>query len=320
MPATAEDMLSLRIARAWDAARGVRGFELVHPDGAPLPPFTPGAHVQVRVPNGAWRKYSLCNDPAERHRYEIAVKRDESGRKASVELIEHACEGDLLAVRAPENAFALVDTAAGYLFIAGGIGITPIMSMIRSFGELPPAPWKLVYLCRTPESTAFRAELAGGPYARNVQIHYDEGDPARSLDLWPLLERPGRAHIYCCGPRALMDAVRDMSGHWPHANVHFESFTEGGAALPTDTPFRVRLARDGRRFAVPVGQTILGVLREAGLALASSCESGSCGTCRTRLLEGEADHRDFVLMPEETAHSIMICVSRARSAHLVLDL
>ena len=292
----------------------------MHPEGAELPAFTPGAHVQVRTPSGELRKYSLCNDPAERHRYEIAVKREESGRRASISLVEDAQPGSTLQVSAPDNAFALVEGAASYLFIAGGIGITPIMSMIRSFGELAPAPWKLIYLCRSPETTAFREELGAEPFARSVHIHYDGGDPARSFDLWPVLEQPGRAHIYCCGPRALMDAVRDMSGHWPHANVHFESFTEGGAPQANDAPFRVRLERDGRSFEIPVGKTILGVLREAGVSVASSCESGSCGTCRTRLLAGEADHRDLVLMPDEAADHVMICISRAKTPELVLDL
>jgi phthalate 4,5-dioxygenase reductase subunit len=218
----------------------------------------------------------------------------------------------------PDNAFPLVDKAKAYLFIAGGIGITPILSMIRSFGELPPAPWKLFYLSRSPESTAYLDELAG--LGKQVKIHHDHGDPARSLDLWPALEKPNSAHIYCCGPRPLMESVRDMTGHWSPGNVHFESFNEGGGVKADDKPFQVRLARTGGAFEVPVGKSILAALREHGCNAASSCESGTCGTCRTTLLEGEADHRDMVLMPEELAGQIMICVSRAKTAQLVLDL
>ncbi|MDR1968479.1 MAG: PDR/VanB family oxidoreductase [Burkholderiaceae bacterium] len=312
--------LPLRVSAIDDLTGDIRAFELVQPDGSELPPFTPGAHVKVQAPNGALRKYSLCNDPAERRRYVIAVKREDHGKGGSLAMHRSLKAGHTLPTCAPENAFALPSSARAYLFIAGGIGITPILSMIRSFGELPAAPWKLVYLTRTPESTAFADELQANERARCVKIHHDHGDPARSLDLWPLLEKPNTAHVYCCGPRALMDAVRDMTGHWSAGNIHFESFNEGGEIKPDDQPFTVRLARSGREFEVPVGQSILETLRQQGCAAPSSCESGTCGTCRTGLLEGEADHRDMVLMDDEMSTQIMICVSRAKSGRLVLDL
>lgn len=231
-----------------------------------------------------------------------------------------AHEGDTLPTSLPDNAFPLVDKAKGYLFIAGGIGITPILSMIRSFGELPPAPWKLVYLTRSPETTAFLEELSQPKLRKQARIHHSLGDPARAFDLWPALEKPNTAHVYCCGPRPLMEAVRDMTGHWSPSNVHFESFNEGGGVRPDDQAFKVKLARSGGEFEVPVGKSILAALREHGCNTASSCESGTCGTCRTGLVSGEADHRDMVLMPEEMASQIMICVSRAKSPELVLDL
>lgn len=314
----ADTQMPLRIASALDVAEGIRSFELVQPDGSELPPFTPGSHVKVQAPNGALRKYSLCNDPAERHRYVITVKRDDHGQGGSVSMHDNAHEGDTLPTSLPDNAFPLVPNAKAYLFIAGGIGITPILSMIRSFGELPPAPWKLFYLSRSPEATAYLDELAG--LGRHVKVHHDHGDPACSFDLWPALEKPNTAHIYCCGPRPLMESVRDMTGHWSPGNVHFESFNEGGGVKPDDKPFKVRLAKSGREFEVPVGKSILATLREHGCDAASSCESGTCGTCRTTLLEGEADHRDMVLLPEEMASQIMICVSRAKTPQLVLDL
>ena len=313
-----ESMMPLRIAAAADAADGIRSFTLVHPNGSELPAFTPGSHVSVRVPSGALRKYSLCNDPADRWRYIITVKRDAQGQGGSVSLVDHAQVGDTLPTSQPDNAFELVDSSAGYLFVAGGIGITPILSMIRSFGELPPAPWKLHYFTRSPETTAYLDELTSPELRANVDIHHDYGDPAQSFDLWPVLERPSSKHIYCCGPRGLMEAVRDMSGHWAPANVHFESFNAGGGVRPDDQPFSVRL-KSGASFQVPVGQSILQVLREGGCVLPSSCESGTCGSCKTGLLEGEADHRDMVLMPEEMETQIMVCVSRAKSAELVLD-
>ncbi|SNS50520.1 phthalate 4,5-dioxygenase, reductase subunit [Noviherbaspirillum humi] len=317
---TDEIMMPLRIASIVDLADGIRSFELVHPDGAELPPFTPGSHVKVRTPNGAIRKYSLCNDPAEGHRYVIAVKRDANGRGGSLSIVDDAKQGDTLPTSPPENAFPLKEGAPGYVFIAGGIGITPILSMIRSFGDAPPAPWKLYYLTRSPQSTAFLDELAQPRYKGKVVIHHDGGDAMQAYDLWPVLEKPGRTHVYCCGPQPLMDAVRDMSGHWNPGNIHFESFNDGGKPRPDDKPFTVRLAGSNEAFEVPVGETILSVLKRAGHRIPSSCESGSCGTCKTRLVAGVADHRDMVLMPEEGDTHIMVCVSRAKSDEITVEL
>ena len=316
----ADTPMPLRIERARDVADGIRSFELVQPDGTDLPPFTPGSHVTVQTPNGALRKYSLCNDPRERHRYVIAVKREVAGRGGSASLHDDAHEGDTLPTSLPDNAFPLSDKARAYLFIAGGIGITPIMSMVRSFGDLPPAPWKLLYLTRRADATAFGRELSAPAWRQHVRIHHDQGDPDQAFDLWPLLEKADSAHIYCCGPRPLMESVRDMTGHWSPGKVHFESFTDGGGARPDDQAFRVRLASSGASYEVPVGQSILSTLRRHGCTLPSSCESGTCGTCRTRLISGVADHRDMVLMPDEQASQVMLCVSRALSPELVLDL
>ncbi len=312
--------LVLRIARIDDVARDIRAFELRLPDAAPLPPFTPGAHVKVRVPSGVLRRYSLCNAADDRGRYVITVKRDAQGQGGSMSLVDGARVGDLLPTSLPENAFGLAPRAKALLFIAGGIGITPILSMIRTLGPDPAVPWKLVYLTRSAADTAYRDELSAPDQAGSVRTHHDAGDPARGFDLWPLLERPNTAHVYCCGPRGLMESVRDMTGHWSPANIHFESFVDGGVPRPDDRPFRVRLARSGGVAEVPVGQSLLSVLRARGCSVASSCESGTCGTCRTGLLGGEADHRDMVLMPEEQASQIMVCVSRAHTDELVLDL
>ena len=316
----ADTQMPLRIDRVYDVAQGIRSFELVEADGSELPPFTPGSHIKVQAPNGALRKYSLCNSPADRLRYVIAVKRDAAGQGGSVSMVDDARAGDILPTSLPDNAFPLVEHARRYLLIAGGIGITPILSMIRSFGELPPAPWSLHYLTRSPETTGFLEELGAPALRKQVKIHHDHGDPANSLDLWPVLEKPNTGHIYCCGPRPLMESVRDMTGHWSPGNVHFESFNEGGGVRPDDRSFVVRLSRSGAAFDVPVGKSILETLREHGHNSPSSCESGTCGTCRTGLLSGQADHRDMVLMPEQMDSQIMICVSRARSDELVLDL
>jgi phthalate 4,5-dioxygenase reductase subunit len=307
--------MPLRVAAIADEAEGIRSYELAQPDGSELPAFTPGAHVRVQTPSGALRKYSLCNDPAERRRYVIAVKLEAEGQGGSRSMHEQLKVGDTLPTSTPENAFPLVGKARAYLFIAGGIGITPILSMIRSFGELPPAPWKLYYLSRRRETTAFLDLLKNPEWKRNVVIHHGGG-----YDLWPALEKPNTAQVYCCGPQRLMESVRDMTGHWSSANIHFESFNEGGGVKPDDKPFAVKLARSGGEFEVPVGKSILAVLREHGLRAPASCESGTCGTCRVTLLEGEADHRDMVLLPEEMQSQIMICVSRAKGERLVIDL
>ena len=310
-------LLALRVTRAEAVAEGITLFELRDPAGAALPPATPGAHLGVRVPSGAMRTYSLCSDPAQTDRYVIAVKREAGGRGGSISLVDAASEGDVLHVSAPTNLFELV-AAPAYIFVAGGIGITPILSMIHAVrGRVP---FTLYYLTRTPAAAAFLPELAAPDLAGCVTVHHDGGDPCNAFDLWPVFEEPTKAHVYCCGPRPLMDAVRDMTGHWPGSAIHFEDF---GADLvrprAEDVPFTVRLARSGADLAVPAGTTVLDALRAHGLHVPSSCESGTCGTCRTAVLEGEVDHRDRVLTEPERARSMMVCVSRARSPFLVLD-
>jgi len=318
LPASHDPPMSLRrVTRAERIAEDIHLFELRDPAGAELPVFFAGAHVSVRVPSGLVRKYSLCNDPSERDRYVIAVKREPDGRGGSESLIRDVAAGGELPVSAPVNNFALTTSNGGYLLVAGGIGITPIMAMIREL-QATGGRFKLYYCTRSAAATAFRDELSAPEWRGKVTIHHDGGDLAQALDLWPIVEKPQGRHLYCCGPRGLMQAVRDMTGHWSPSAVHFESFTDA-APRPDDRPFTVRLARSGRSIAVPVGVTILEALRAGGLDVPSSCESGTCGTCRTGLIAGEADHRDLVLADDERARNIMVCVSRARSDELVID-
>jgi len=299
--------IPLRIARTEKVAADIHLFELRDPGDAELPGFTAGAHVMVKSPNGSLRKYSLCNDPAERERYVIAVKRDPAGRGGSVDLVDNTRVGDTVEVSAPHNAFDLAGKAASFILIAGGIGITPLLAMARHLNRAGK-PYRLYYLTRSPGATAFRAELQGEHFRGKVVIHCDGGDAAAAFDLWPILEKPTSAHVYCCGPRALLEAVRDMTGHWPQAAIHFESFIDAGAAArPEDKPFTLLLAKSGERIVVPPGVSILEAMRSRGHEAPSSCESGTCGTCRTRLIAGEADHRDLVLM------------SRAVSAEIAID-
>jgi phthalate 4,5-dioxygenase reductase subunit len=303
----------LRVARKTEIAQGIVEFELRAPDGAALPPFSAGAHITVTTPAGANRNYSLSNDPGEPDRYVIAVKRDPAGRGGSVSMTDGLNEGDSINVIAPRNEFALNDRARSFVFVAGGIGITPVLSMMRYLKSTSDARFKLVYLTREPAMTAFLDELSGEEWRSQVTIHHDFGDREQACDLWPLFEKPSSgAHVYCCGPRALMDSVRDMTGHWPQGTVHFESFGVDQRLLAENRPFRVKLGRIGKTLDVPADRSILEILRDHGIRAPSSCESGTCGSCRTALCAGDVEHRDMVLTDDEKTTQIMICVSRAK--------
>jgi phthalate 4,5-dioxygenase reductase subunit len=311
--------MRLRVTRNDKIADGIHLFELRDPAGQPLPSFTAGAHIAITVPDGPVRKYSLCNDPADRSVYQVAIKREVNGRGGSSALIDRVKAGSELTVGAPVNDFELPARAQDFLFIAGGIGITPIMAMIRE-ARAAGKRFRLYYMSRSPETTAFIGELSGEAFKDNVVIHFDYGDPAKSLDLKPVLaERKNREHLYCCGPRPLMEAVRAMTEHWSPTAVHFEAFSEAETHKPGDKPFSVTLARSGEVLTVPTDKTILEVLRAHGLDVPSSCETGTCGTCRTKLIGGAADHRDLVLAEHERAGNIMICVSRAKGGALTID-
>jgi phthalate 4,5-dioxygenase reductase subunit len=312
-------MIRVKIVKKAQIAEDICLFELRSADGSKLPEFTAGAHVGVKVPNGEIRKYSLCNSPQERDRYVLAVKKERGGRGGSISLIDGSRPGDEVEIALPKNDFALKEGPARYIFIAGGIGITPIRAMIKYLLATKAKPFKLYYFTRTAETTAFREEFGAPEFRGKVVIHHDGGDPAKAYDLWPILEEPKGAHLYCCGPRGLMEAVRDMTGHWSSSAVHFEDFGTARSRPEDNQPFVVRLAKSDETFEIPADKSILEVLRAAGRTLPSSCESGTCGTCRTRLVSGEADHRDLVLSEQERAKNIMICVSRAKSPELVLD-
>lgn len=316
---TEPDFFDLKVARKEAVVHGIYMFELRHPDGLELPAFTPGSHLTVQVPNGARRNYSLCSDPADTDLYQIAVKRDDSGRGGSVSMAEDVQVGRLLSVSAPRNNFELAERASDFVFVAGGIGITPILSMMRHLKSTSRGRFKLYYCTRDAASTAFIDDI-NSEFAGQIKIHHDNGDMEQALDLWPVFEKPANAHVYCCGPKGLMDSVKDMSGHWPFGSVHFESFGVDAKAYAENKPFTVRLQKSGANVEVGADQTLLEALRASGYRVPSSCESGTCGSCKTRLLSGEAEHRDMVLSEDEQAGQIMVCVSRAKSAELVLDL
>lgn len=312
--------MALRVVSKTAVAQDIWCFELRHTQGVALPAFTAGAHITVALPSGVRRNYSLCSDPADTAMYQIAVKRDALGRGGSISMVDGVQADDLLSVSAPRNNFELHPRAKQFLFIAGGIGITPILSMVRHLKAQGQAQFKLIYCTRDAENTAFLAELSGPEFAGQVQVHHDHGDLAQALDLWPIFETPGDAQVYCCGPRGLMEAVADMSGHWPFGSIHFESFGMDASGNKANTAFTVRLAKSGVSIPVTAEQSILEALRAGGHRVSSSCESGTCGSCRTGLLAGDVEHRDMVLADDEKAHQILVCVSRARSGELVLDL
>jgi phthalate 4,5-dioxygenase reductase subunit len=315
-----EPFTFLRVSRKQSIATDITLFELAHPEGQELPAFTAGAHITVQTPLGMRRSYSLCGDPEQTTTWQIAVKRDAKGRGGSQSMVDNVQAGDLLPTLPWANLFELNETAASYIFVAGGIGITPILSMMRRLLSQGRTDFKLYYCTRDAAGTAFMDELHVPELAGKITVHHDHGDPAKALDLWPVFERPSNAHVYCCGPQGLMDSVRDMTGHWPSERIHFESFGVTQTGFAENKTFDVVLQKSGTRMTVPPDQTILEALRACGHDVSSSCESGTCGSCRTGLIAGEAEHRDMVLSPDEHTHQIMVCVSRAKSTELVLDL
>jgi phthalate 4,5-dioxygenase reductase component len=317
------NLFNVRVAKVVQQATDITMMVLESIDQSPLPDFEPGSHITVKTPLGALRQYSLCGRPCGTGVWQIAVKREARGRGGSLSMVDGIKAGQLLTVSLPSNNFVLEPSAKQYLFIAGGIGITPILAMLYGLvdqSDFDPKRIKLVYLCRDLASAAFVKELQTLLPASSLLIHFDDGNSAAQYDLWETFEKPNQSYVYCCGPAPLMDAVRDMTGHWAKKQIHFESFGVGTATKATDETFQVCIASTGQVLDIEPSISILQVLRDNGLKVASSCESGTCGTCKTGLLAGEADHRDLVLIDEEKNHFVMICVSRAISASLTLDI
>lgn len=314
----ASSLHRVRIVSLTPVALDTASFELVAADGSELPPFDAGSHIDVHVGEGLVRQYSLANDPAERGRYVIAVKRESGGRGGSVFMHDRLSVGDDVLVGGPRNNFPLQPETREARLVAGGIGITPIMSMIATL-ERNACPWQLDYFARSAEHAAFTEtfpRFGGG----NVRAHFSD---RVVTDFSPIVGpwQEGR-HLYCCGPGGLMDAVRAGARGWPSANVHFESFRAAPLDDTGNVPFTVELARSGVVLTVPADRSIMETLRDNGFDAPSSCEEGICGTCETRLLAGTPDHRDGLLTDAEIEANdrILICVSRARGGRLVLDL
>ena len=316
--------LNVRVERKTQEALDICTFELVDTSGRPLPAFSAGSHIDVQLPGGITRQYSLCNDSQESHRYLIGVLKDPATRGGSKAMHEQVNEGDTLTISAPRNHFPLAHEAAHSLLLAGGIGVTPILCMAERLA-IAGASFELHYATRSRERTAFHDRIAGAGFAPKVQFHFDDGAPAQKLQLDTLLAAPKPGtHLYVCGPKGFMDAVlaKARANGWPEAQIHYEYFGAVVATKLDDGSFEVKLASSGKIVLILKDQTVTAALAAAGVEILTSCEQGVCGTCITRVLEGEPDHRDLYFTPEEQARNDQFtpCCSRSKSPLLVLDL
>ncbi|MDX6299452.1 MAG: hypothetical protein QOF53_666 [Nocardioidaceae bacterium] len=314
----AESVAEAQVATKCEVAEDVVTLTLRDLSGHPLPAWEPGAHVDLILDSAPTRQYSLCGDPTDRHEYRLGILRDPKGRGGSLYVHDQLSEGDVVRVRGPRNNFPL-GPSPRYLFLAGGIGITPILPMIRA-AELAGADWRLVYGGRRRDSMAFLDELS--QYGDRVEVCPQ--DETGLLPLPSLLGTPEpETDIYCCGPEPLLAAVTSHSTTWPPGSLHLERFAPKPQAEPVrKEAFEVVLRRSELTLTVPPQRSILSVVEEAGVGVLSSCAEGTCGTCETPVLDGEPDHLDSVLSEVERRASecMMICVSRSCTPRLVLDL
>ena len=315
---TAEFVAQARVVAKREVADGVLSLALRDVADQPLPTWEPGAHVDLILDSAPTRQYSLCGDPAERHEYRLGVLHDPNGRGGSKFVHDRLSVGDVVRVRGPRNNFPFVESPR-YLFLAGGIGITPILPMIRA-AAAAGADWRLVYGGRRRDSMAFLDELA--PHGDRVQVHPQDETGLLPLDTLLGTPEPDTL-IYCCGPEPLLAAVESHAAGWPPGSLHVERFAPKPQAEPVrKEAFEVVLQRSELALTVPPERSILSIVEEAGVGVLSSCAEGTCGTCETRVLGGEPDHLDSVLSDAERRANdcMMICVSRSCTPRLVLDL
>lgn len=316
------DALTLQVARRTDEADGVAGLELSDPQGRELPQWRPGAHIDVFVDRPGLpslvRQYSLCGDPADRRSYRIAVLRETEGEGGSAHLHDEVRQGQLVRASAPRDTFGF-GVRDALVFVAGGIGITPILPMVRE-AEAAGADWTLHYAGRARETMAFGAELDA--YGGRVR-RYESATGARmSISEVVRAARAADAGIYACGPARLLDAL-EGEAQSQGADLRVERFVNDQEVdRDTDQPFEVDLQLSGKTITVEPGQSILDQVAAAGVPAPSSCRGGTCGTCETFVVEGEPDHRDAVLSAKEREENevMMICVSRCKGSRLVLEL
>lgn len=314
--APGEQTIDAEVVAKRQVCRSVVTLELQDVNGELLPAWEPGAHIDLVLPNGLLRQYSLCGDNDDRSRYRVAVLREVEGKGGSAYVHDELQAGDRVEVRGPRNHFML-EPAERYRFIAGGIGITPILPMVAE-AERRGASWDLIYLGRSEDRMAFLDELAAFPSERvQILLTVDRRPPIEEV-----LGPPGPA-IYACGPSRLLDAIEEASEGLPAGTVHLEHFEPDREALAAPTSgFRIVLTDSGKEFEVPPDKSILDMVEAAGIDWPYSCREGTCGTCETRIVAGEADHRDAVLSSAEKAENeyMMICVSRAAGPLLELEI
>lgn len=317
--------LTVRVVDRRVEADDIVCLDLVPVGTAELPPFTAGSHVDVEVIPGLVRQYSLCNSPSDRWGYRIAVQRELSSRGGSATLHQRLTVGSVIRIGEPKNRFELAKSAQHSLLVAGGIGVTPLLSMAQQLQRLG-ASFELHYYARSPERMAFRNFILSSPLANKATLSFTQGMQPRALKLDNVLRKPGmNAHLYVCGPAGFMAAVLGVARHngWQERQLHREYFVADESLRPSDaTPFRIRIASSGKELEVPADRTVVSVLAEAGIVVPTYCEQGICGTCLTRIVSGIPDHRDVVLSDEEHARCDQFtpCCSRSKSALLVLDL
>ena len=315
-------LLRLRVQAIRLQADGIHAFELVDPDAALLPLATAGSHVDVHLPGGLMRSYSLAGDPADRTAWTLGVLREVNGQGGSKAMHQSVHVGELLMVGAPRNAFPMAEGATHSVLLAGGIGITPIKAMAHTLTAQGKS-FEVHYCARTARNVAFTRELRALVPPDRLHFHFDNGVPSQGLDIANLLkQQPDGAHLYYCGPGGFMKACAEASTHWAPGSVHFEHFKppEPPAKAVPDASFEVRLARTGITVPVLPDQTIVRAIELAGHRVPTSCLSGLCGSCKVDYLEGEVEHNDYILSDEEKTRCLTLCVSRSRSPILVLDL
>ncbi|WP_106305688.1 PDR/VanB family oxidoreductase [Paraburkholderia sp. BL18I3N2] len=316
-----DSTMTVRVARRNIEADGIVSFELASPDGCDLPAFDAGSHVDVHLPTGHVRQYSICSAPHQRSRYQIAVLREAQSRGGSAGMHDAVKEGDELRVSMPRNHFALAPDAVKHLLVAGGIGLTPLLCMAQHLDHACEE-FELHYCARSRSRAAFLERLANAPWSERVKYHFDD---EQRLHLDALLnEVIPETHLYVCGPQGFMTAVLDAAraNGWPESRLHYEFFSGTAVDTSSDGAFEVCLARTGKTVTIPADRTVTQTLADAGVEVPVSCEQGICGTCVTRVLDGEPEHRDLFLSPEEQSRNdqFLPCCSRSKSRRLVLDL
>ena len=317
-----ERTLTVRVARIARETPEILSFELVHPQGRPLPGYEPGAHIDVRMPGGFARQYSLARASAGAHgRYVIGVKREAASRGGSAAMHERLREGDLLPISSPRNHFPLQVGAARHLLLAAGIGMTPLLAMAQALAQ-QGAVFTLCVFARSRAHVAFAQALTDPLLAPHVRLHLDDGAAHERIDVAELLAvHAAGTHLYMCGPAGFMEVVRRASAHWPEEAVHAEYFAAPtDEAMPAGQPFTLRLARRGIEVPVAADQTAVDALHDVGIDIPVSCEQGLCGTCVVPADGRTAEHRDHCLTTSERRHKVALCCSRAQAAELVIDL